>query len=357
MKFATALRLVALAATAGLGGGFLWGVADHRSDEAVMNFVDQHIVLPETEGDAWLVFSCGSSERLVAYDLLNDEVLKNNEQIRIRMSNSSNRIFGRNIFSHYTAYAAEAFGVMFNFKDELKLWKSSRSSPELALIAGVLIPTGFLGYLASDWLRLECGSKTIYDRLTEKKFWSPHRLDAAKVLFDRMAYCIDRHVTLQPDPKSALLGEQLEGRDFQQASKDAIDQWREYISVANQGLPEQSLVESRYRKRWSEAYHRKGEMQEAEATWGDSFYQRLYGEESFQLADADFDKSDFRLILSADRKCNQLDRDTAKHLYSKLEPSIKQSKSATDKDFFDRRARIVGLVLKNLIQPPEAELP
>jgi len=83
MKFATALRLVALAATAGLGGGFLWGVADHRSDEAVMNFVDQHIVLPETEGDAWLVFSCGSSERLVAYDLLNDEVLKNNEQIRI----------------------------------------------------------------------------------------------------------------------------------------------------------------------------------------------------------------------------------------------------------------------------------
>jgi len=93
---------------------------------------------------------------------------------------------------------------MFNFKDELKLWKSSRSSPELALIAGVLIPTGFLGYLASDWLRLECSSKTIYDRLVEQKFWAPHRFDAAKMLFDRMAYCIDRHVTLQPDPKSAL---------------------------------------------------------------------------------------------------------------------------------------------------------
>jgi hypothetical protein len=220
MKFATAVRLVALAATAGLGGGFLWGVADHRSDEAVINFADEHIVFPETDGDAWLVFSCGGSERIVAYDLLNDEVLRNNEQISIRISNSLNRIFGRNIFSHYTAYAAESFGLAFSFKDELKSWKSSRW--RFSLIGGVVIPTSYLGYLASDWLRLECSSKTIYERLAEKKFWAPHRLSAAKVLFDRMSYCIDRRVTLQPDALQHALKPEI-----WEPSQDAIDQWRE----------------------------------------------------------------------------------------------------------------------------------
>ena len=49
MTFVTAVRLVVLAVIAGFGGGFAWGVADHRGIEAVANFADQHIVFPKPD--------------------------------------------------------------------------------------------------------------------------------------------------------------------------------------------------------------------------------------------------------------------------------------------------------------------
>lgn len=62
MTFATAVRLVVLAAIAAFGGGFAWGVADHRGIAAVADFADHHIVFPKPDREALLVFACDSSQ-------------------------------------------------------------------------------------------------------------------------------------------------------------------------------------------------------------------------------------------------------------------------------------------------------
>ena len=49
MTFVTAMRLIVLAAIAAFGGGFAWGVADHRGIAAVADFADHHIVFPKPE--------------------------------------------------------------------------------------------------------------------------------------------------------------------------------------------------------------------------------------------------------------------------------------------------------------------
>jgi hypothetical protein len=288
MTFATAVRLVVLAAIAAFGGGFAWGVADHRGIEAVANFADQHIVFPKPDREALLVFACDSSQPLVAYNLLNDEVLTKQEQIKARLSSPVNLVFQNNLFSHYTAFGVGVFGTMFSLTDELKRWKARESTKwTIALLGAVVIPTSYLGYLASGWFRLECGSKTIYERLADKRLWGPHRLDAARAMFDQLAYCIDRRVTLPADQETlSSFGSNGPGdtegpqdkrgraRASRQERQKAIDEWRQYISAANTNLPQQSAVESRYRER--EAVPGR-EKPKAQPTWGDSFYQRIYG--------------------------------------------------------------------------------
>jgi hypothetical protein len=204
MTFVTAMRLIVLAAIAAFGGGFAWGVADHRGIAAVADFADHHIVFPKPDREALLVFACDSSQPLVAYNLLNDEVLTKQQEIKARLASPVNLVFQNNLFSHYTAFGAGVFGTMFSLTDELRRWKARESTKwTIALLGAVVIPTSYLGYLASDWFRLECGSKSIYERLADKRLWGPHRLDAARAMFDQLAYCIDRRVTLPGEQESS----------------------------------------------------------------------------------------------------------------------------------------------------------
>ena len=262
MTFATVVRLVVLAAITGFGGGFAWGVADHRGNAAVLNFADQHIKFPKPDRKALLVFACDSSQRLVAYDLLNDVVKKDQHEIEARLASPVNLVFQNNLFSHYTAFGAGLFGTMFSLTDQLKRWKARESAKwTIALLGAVAIPTSYLGYRTSGWFRLECGSKTIYERLTDKRLWGPHRLDAARAMFDQLAYCIDRRVTLPAEQESLASSAPNEpsgseshedtssrARDSAQDRQKAIDEWRQYIAAANTDLPQQSAVESRYRE-------------------------------------------------------------------------------------------------------------
>jgi len=188
MTFVTAMRLIVLAAIAAFGGGFAWGVADHRGIAAVADFADQHIVFPKPDREALLVFGCDSSQPLVAYNLLNDEVLTKQQEIKARLASPVNLVFQNNLFSHYTAFGAGVFGTMFSLTDELRRWKARESTKwTIALLGAVVIPTSYLGYLASGWFRLECGSKSIYERLADKRLWGPRRLDAARAMFDQLA--------------------------------------------------------------------------------------------------------------------------------------------------------------------------
>jgi hypothetical protein len=363
MTFATALKLVVLAAITGVGGGFAWGVADHRGIAAVANFADQHIVFPKPDREALLVFACDSSQPLVAYNLLNDEVVTKQDEIKAKLSSPLNLAFQNNLFSHYTAFGAGAFGTMFSLTDQLKHWKARESTKlTVALIGAVVIPTSYLGYLASGWFRLECGSKSIYERLADKRLWGTHRLDAARAMFDRLAYCIDRHATLPAEQESLAssapntLGgtespEDKSGRvrASPQDRQQAIDEWRTYIAAANTNLPQQSVVESRYREREVLPGREKPKTQ---PTWGDSFYQRIYGDEGFVAADADFDKADFQLIFALERRCGQLDGETAKTLYVKVyassEPAATSVATKDQDDFFTRRADVLRSILKSM---------
>jgi hypothetical protein len=363
MTFVTAMRLIVLAAIAAFGGGFAWGVADHRGIAAVADFADQHIVFPKPDREALLVFGCDSSQPLVAYNLLNDEVLTKQQEIKARLASPVNLVFQNNLFSHYTAFGAGVFGTMFSLTDELRRWKARESTKwTIALLGAVVIPTSYLGYLASNWFRLECGSKSIYERLADKRLWGPHRLDAARAMFDQLAYCIDRRVTLPAEQESSASSapdapggsespedQRGRARASPQERQKAIDDWRAYISAANTDLPQQSAVESRYRER--EVVPGR-EKPKAQPTWGDSFYQRIYGDEGFVAADADFDKADFQLIFALERRCGQLDREAAKTLYAKVyessEPAATSVATKDQEDFFTRRAEVSRAMLKSM---------
>ena len=94
------------------------------------------------------------------------------------------------------------------------------------------------------------------------------------------------------------------------------------------------------------------EKPKAQPTWGDSFYQRIYGDEGFVAADADFDKADFQLIFALERRCGQLDREAAKTLYAKVyessEPAATSVATKDQEDFFTRRAEVLRAMLKSM---------
>jgi hypothetical protein len=198
--------------------------------------------------------------------------------------------------------------------------------------------------------------------LADKRLWGPHRLDAARAMFDQLAYCIDRRVTLPAEQESSASSapdapggsespedQRGRARASPQERQKAIDDWRAYISAANTDLPQQSAVESRYRER--EVVPGR-EKPKAQPTWGDSFYQRIYGDEGFVAADADFDKADFQLIFALERRCGQLDREAAKTLYAKVyessEPAATSVATKDQEDFFTRRAEVLRAMLKSM---------
>lgn len=183
-----------------------------------------------------------------------------------------------------------------------------------------LAPGGYLGYVSSGWFQLECSSQLLYDRLADKKVWIESRIDAAKFLFERLPYCIDRNLTL---PDSAVRHQQFDSIDLTSSVGDRRDQttrtpqqnstiWRQTIAQVN-ALPDSALIAARYiRANLPALSDRTGPP-----TWGDSIYQRLYGEKEFGFtsSDVDFDKTDFQALIEVSRRCSQIDERMTKSLY------------------------------------------
>jgi hypothetical protein len=362
MTFVTAVRLIVLAAIAAFGGGFAWGVADHRGIAAVADFADHHIVFPKPDREALLVFACDSSQPLVAYNLLNDEVLTKQQEIKARLASPVNLLFQNNLFSHYTAFGAGVFGTMFSLTDELRRWKVRESTKwTIALLGAVVIPTSYLGYLASGWFRLECGSKSIYERLADKRLWGPHRLDAARAMFDQLAYCIDRPVTLPAEQESSASSapdapggsespedQRGRARASPQERQKAIDDWRAYFRGEHGPA---AAIGRREPLSRAGGCARQGETESATDV-GRQLLSTHLGDECFVAADADFDKADFQLIFALERRCGQLDREAAKTLYAKVyessEPAATSVATKDQEDFFTRRAEVLRAMLKSM---------
>jgi hypothetical protein len=231
------------------------------------------------------------------------------------------------LFSHYAAFAVSGYGVFFSFNDELKLLRSGESSwAKLGFIGAVLIPTSYLGYIASDLFKLECSSREIYGMLSVKAIWAPYRFVAAKALFDQLAYCIDRNVTLGPSGIMVVADLLKYGREDPKTRQTSIDSWRHYIAEFNKDLPDQKLIESRYE---DSPYHsvpsdstKSARDDVAKITWGDSIYQRLYGSGNalgFVGTSSDFDGSDFKILFAIGQKCSKINAEFAKQLYAKFQ--------------------------------------
>jgi hypothetical protein len=66
----------------------------------------------------------------------------------------------------------------------------------------------------------------------------------------------------------------------------------------------------------------------------------------------DFDKTDFQLIFALDRRCDHLDRETAKTLYAKVhqssEPAATSIATKDQEDFLTRRQEVLSSVLKGM---------
>jgi hypothetical protein len=164
------------AVLASFGGGFLWGINDQRSTEAVISFTEKHIIFPPPTHDrAGLVFSCKGSDELMAYDLLNDEIIPHPRQIEDWMSNKSNRLLTSELFSHSTAVTVAFSPLAFSLQEELKVLKEQKKYAPIAVILAAVIPSGYLGYIASKWFAIECSTRLTYERLSDPKVWAPLR--------------------------------------------------------------------------------------------------------------------------------------------------------------------------------------
>jgi hypothetical protein len=328
MTFAKVANIAVLAALAGFGAGLLWGVADRRKAENIVAFADQHILVDEPA--AMLVFSCANlkdveqertKEREVGYNLLIDKVIKDPKEIHAKLSAPFNQILQQDLFLHATTFAAGGAGLGYSIKDNIRIW-GERKAQRFSMVVVALASTAYIGYLASSAFGLECGSKIIYDKLASPTFWAPFRLTAAKILFDKMAFCVDRNATLRTPPRG-LANSTIPLTNTDQSDKSAdwdqkLDQWRKYSAVANSNLPQQSDIEHRFRRVGaSPLAEADGTNSNAKPTWGDSIYQRIYGYEGFVEVDTDFDKSDFLALYEARRRCDeQLDKEKAVDLYS-----------------------------------------
>jgi hypothetical protein len=344
----TWLGVGVVAAIAGLGGGFVWGIADQRGPAAVSDFADRHIYFPNNEKEMMLVFRCDRDSTLIAYDLLHDDILQNERSIRARLSAGPNKIFSSDLFSHSTAFAGEGMAVFFSFKDQLQAWKRGRKSGgALLLVSAVLIPTGYLGYQAAKWFNLECGTKLIYQRLAKPLFWAPFRLTAARVLFQEVEHCIDRNTTLnRTAPQLHDLSKPLAGNGRSPEGAEQIDveadvaRWRDYIKNVNEEVPNTKRIVERFR---SYSFRPNNDWNKYPPTWGDSIFQRLYGtgDELMITPDRiDFDRDDFTAMAAIRQKCRTLNQTEALLRYHKI---VTKDQKLSD-DFFDKRNYLIRAV-------------
>jgi hypothetical protein len=321
MESRTVLKIALLGAISGFGGGFLWGVADHRGSEAVVSFVSSHVALDERY-DGTLAMTCSKGGRPVAlYNLRTDAIVSNQQEIERLKTITLNRALNNNFITHNMAVAAEAYAGMFSLAREVEAYakgtKRLLSHPVLLVAAAVLVPTAGLGYLASGWLKLECGSNSIYGVLAEKNAWTLPRWTAARKIFDAFDFCFDRSRTVL-DGKDGKVAEEEPLTNWLTDHRAAIAEWRQFIAPANTDLPNQSVVEGRFAREPLLVSAANDQM--PEVTWGDSVFQRIYGGKGLTMMEQGFDATDFKAMFAARDRCAQLDVGRAKGLYLKARP-------------------------------------
>ena len=322
MEDRTVLKIALLAAISGFGGGFLWGVADHRGSEAVESFVSSHVALDEGH-DGTLAMTCSKGGRpVVLYNLRTDAIVSNQQEIERLKTITLNRALNNNFITHNMAVAAEAYAGMFSLAREVEAYAKGKkrllSNPVLLVTVGVLVPTAGLGYLASGWLKLECSSNSIYGVLAEKKAWTLPRWAAARKIFDAFEFCFDRSRTVL-DGKDGKVAEKEPLANWLRDHRVAIAEWRQFIAPANTDLPNQSVVEGRFAREPLLVSAANDQM--PEVTWGDSVFQQIYGGASgLTMMEQGFDATDFKAMFAARDRCAQLDVGRAKELYLKARP-------------------------------------
>jgi hypothetical protein len=132
--------------------GFLIGVTGHRDGKQIADFVSYYTSLDfSPDGSVMLVFRCGNSEKLVAYDLLSDGVLLDRDAIQSRRNNPLFKFTQTELFATAAGFAASSLGIAYSFTDELKLLAAGKGSWRRgALILTLAIPL----YMRVTWLRI-----------------------------------------------------------------------------------------------------------------------------------------------------------------------------------------------------------
>lgn len=177
--------------------GFLIGLGEHRDGKQIAEFVSAYTKSELSDGSAMLTFQCGSNEKLVAYDLLDDEVLLNRDAIEARLHNPLFKFTQNELFGAAAGFAASSLGAAYSFNDEIKLIAAGKSSlRRVALVFILAIPTAYVGYSASDYFKLECNSNKLYEYLYKAENWKPHQFYALKALYDSVEPCVPRRVSV-----------------------------------------------------------------------------------------------------------------------------------------------------------------
>src|SRR5262249_42022067 len=154
---------------------FMWGVADHQSREAQVYFIENHIEFFPKQYPGLLVFRCGeeSSNLLIGYNPMTGEIIEGQKALDTVISNPTSKLFHSGVFSHYSASAVAGLGILYNVSDEIKAFKTGgQTLSRLFIGLGVIIPTSYIGYMASGLFNIECGSRKIYDQLRSEKIWN-----------------------------------------------------------------------------------------------------------------------------------------------------------------------------------------
>jgi hypothetical protein len=298
------LKLAATVIVVSFFTGFLVGLGEHRDGKEVAEFVSDHTSSELTGGSPMLVFQCGSNEKLVAYDLLNDEVLVKRDAIEARLHNPLLQFTRNELFGGAAGFALTSLGAAYSFDDEVKLIAAGKSSfRRVALILIVAIPTIYLGYEASDYFKLECASEKLYRYLYKAENWRPHQFFALRQLYQTMEPCVPRRVSFRGYvPEGANIG----GHPFEPEHKE-LDAWLEVISGSPEGL---KPIDGPTGEEKAALLHKLSgrdavNIDISNALWGDSIYFRLFGTNGYTSVDAKIDGADFRALLQQSRGCQK----------------------------------------------------
>jgi hypothetical protein len=275
--------------------GFLIGLGAHRDGKQIAEFVSGNIRSELSNGSAMVVFQCGSNQKLVAYDLLSDEVLVNRNGIEARLHNPVLKFTQNELFGAAAGFAASSLGVAFSFGDEVRLAAAGGSSlRRVAFVLVLAVPSIYLGYGMSDYLKLECGSDELYEYLYKAGNWRPHQLNALRALYESVEPCVPRRVSFNGYSPNA----ENKGLDF----------WLQLVSGEMEGLkfiggPTEEEKAALLAKLSASTRVRfgKSRVDFARAVWGDSIFLRLFGVGEFTEVDPKIDAADFRALLQQAR--------------------------------------------------------